>query len=125
MGIANNITFCTYNIRGFNSTKVNYINHLLNRYDILLIEEHWLNDYQISTLAGHFHHHNVHGVSAMDSGVILQGRPHGGGCQILYRSTMGNKVRFILKLILNVCVHYVLTLLMYIRIYFVFICHVI
>ena len=30
----------------------------------------------------------------MDSGVILQGRPH-GGCLILYRSTMGNKVRFI------------------------------
>ena len=94
MGITNNITFCTYTIRGFNSTKVNYINHLLNRYDILLIEEHWLNDYQISTLAGHFPHHNVHGVSAMDSGVILQGRPH-GGCLMLYKSTMGNKVRFI------------------------------
>ena len=41
-----------------------------------------------------FPHHNVHGVSAKDSGVILQGRHH-GGCLILYRSTMGNKVRFI------------------------------
>ena len=78
MGITNNITFCTYNIRGFNSTKVNYINHLLNRCDILLIEEHWLNDYQISTFTGHSPYHNVHGVFAMDSGVILQGRPHGG-----------------------------------------------
>ena len=29
MGITNNITFCTYNIRGFNSTKGNYINHVL------------------------------------------------------------------------------------------------
>ena len=69
---------CTYHIRGFNSTKVNYINHLLNRYDIVLIEEHWLNEHQITTLAGRLPLHNVHGVSVMDSGVILQVRSHGG-----------------------------------------------
>ena len=94
MGTINNLSFCTYNIRGFNSTKIDYINQLLIKYDILLIQEHWLNNYQISSLAGHFPQYNVHGVSAVDSGVILQGRPH-GGCLILYTNINGRKIRFV------------------------------
>ena len=35
---------CTYNIRGFNSTKVKYINDLLKFSNILFLEELWLSD---------------------------------------------------------------------------------
>ena len=55
-----------------------------------------------------------------DSGVILQGRPH-EGCLILYRSTMGNKVRFIKTYSKRMCSVYILTLLMYVCIYFILI----
>ena len=35
---------CTYNMRGFNSTKVKYINELLKISSILFLEELWLSD---------------------------------------------------------------------------------
>ena len=35
---------CTYNIHGFNSTKLSYIRHLLDLFNIVMIQEHWLND---------------------------------------------------------------------------------
>ena len=36
------LTLCTYNIRGFNFTKVKYINHLLKLSTIVVLEEVWL-----------------------------------------------------------------------------------
>ena len=35
------LTVCSYNMRGFNSSKINYVTDLLGRYDILLLQEHW------------------------------------------------------------------------------------
>ena len=35
---------CTYNMRGFNSTKVKYTNDLLKISSILFLEELWLSD---------------------------------------------------------------------------------
>ena len=32
----NILTVCSYNMRGFNSNKINYVTNLLGRYDILL-----------------------------------------------------------------------------------------
>ena len=36
------LTVCSYNMRGFNSSKISYVTDLLGRYDILLLQEHWL-----------------------------------------------------------------------------------
>ena len=72
------LTLCTYNIRGFISTKVKYIKDLLKLCTIVVLQELWLNDHQISELSSHFHGYNVHGVSAIDSSVLLKGRPKGG-----------------------------------------------
>ena len=35
-------TVSPYNMRGFNTSKINYVTDLLGRYDILLLQEHWL-----------------------------------------------------------------------------------
>ena len=42
--LKNKLSICTYNVRGYNSTKHGYIIELLSKCTILLIEEHWLND---------------------------------------------------------------------------------
>ena len=34
------LTVCSYNMRGFNSSKINYVTDLLGRYDRLLLQEH-------------------------------------------------------------------------------------
>ena len=73
------LTLCTYNIRGFNSTKVKYINHLLKLSTIVVIEEVWLNSQQIAELSSNFPGYNVHGVSAIDSSVLLTLYDPGGG----------------------------------------------
>ena len=48
------LTLCTYNIRGFNSTKVKHINHLLKLSTIVVLEEVWLNSQQITELSNNF-----------------------------------------------------------------------
>ena len=45
------ISVCTYNRRGFNVTKVDYLKQLLVTCDILCIQEHWLNPDQIAVFA--------------------------------------------------------------------------
>ena len=85
---------CTYNIRGFNSTKVKYINDVLKFSSILFLEELWLSDKQISELSTYFPGYNVHGVSAIDSTVLLRGRPK-GGIAVIYPDSFGSKLSFI------------------------------
>ena len=45
--LEDNLSICTYNIHGYNSTKHNYVLELLNKYFILIIEKHWLNEKQL------------------------------------------------------------------------------
>ena len=85
---------CTYNIRGFNSTKVKYINDLLEISTFVFLQEVWLNDQQISELSNYFPGYNVHGVSAIDGSVLLKGRPK-GGVAVIYPDSLGDKVSFI------------------------------
>ena len=82
------LTLCTYNIRGLNFTKVKYIKDLLKLCTIVVLQELWLNDHQISELSSHFQGYNVHGVSAIDISVLLKGRPK-GGVAFIYPGTLG------------------------------------
>ena len=45
--LEDNLSISTYNIHGYNSTKRNFVLGLLNKYSILIIEEHWLNEKQL------------------------------------------------------------------------------
>ena len=49
-----NLTLCSYNIRGYNSTKIKYIHELLHKSTILIIEEHWLNNKQLCDFSAIF-----------------------------------------------------------------------
>ena len=55
---------CSYNMRGFNNSKVSYISDLISRFSIVFLVEHWLSNKQLSDLSTHFPGYSIHGVSA-------------------------------------------------------------
>ena len=112
------LTVCSYNMRGFNSSKINYVTDLLGRYDILVLQEHRLNNNQLANFNGYFPGYCEHVVSALDSSKILLGRPH-GGVLMIYPGTFVAKAKFISLF------HYLYICLILYYIYFVCICHVI
>jgi hypothetical protein len=40
--MADKISICTYNVHGFNDTKVPYLQTVIDRHNIVFIQEHWL-----------------------------------------------------------------------------------
>ena len=70
------LNVCCYNMRGFNSTKIPYVTDLLNRFPILFLIEHWLNNKQLSHLSANFRGYSISGVSAIPDGNLLRGRPY-------------------------------------------------
>ena len=60
---------------------------------ILFLEELWLSDKQISELSTYFPGYNVHGVSAIDSTVLLRDRPK-GGVAVIYPDSFGGQISF-------------------------------
>ena len=83
------LTICSYNIHGFNDTKLEYINKLLSKCDILVVQEHWLSVQGLERFSTLFHDSTVYSVSAMDSSILLQGRPY-GGCAVIVMNYMYN-----------------------------------
>ena len=49
-GAHNTLNVCSYNCRGFNFTKKDYIDNLLTTNDVMFLQEHWLTDAQLSEL---------------------------------------------------------------------------
>ena len=89
------ITFrcCTYNIHGFIPTKLSYIRHLLDLFNIVMIQEHWLIDKQLESFANLFSGYSVNSKSAMDSSQTLRGRPY-GGVAIIFPDSLGSSATF-------------------------------
>jgi exonuclease III len=85
------LVFGSYNCRGFNTGKTDFIKHILTTVDVLFLQEHWLSDCQLSLLAGIDTNFLCTGVSGFDSSVILPGRPY-GGCAIFWRSDISFNV---------------------------------
>src|SRR5260221_1879449 len=79
------LSISSYNCRGFNSSKRDYIhNTLLPSCDLLMLQEHWLSEAQLSVLSDVDRNFLHTGVSGFDCSEILSGRPY-GGCAILWR----------------------------------------
>ena len=85
---------CTYNTHGFNSTKLSYIKYLLDSFNIVMIQEHWLNDKQLESFAYLFPCISVNSKSAMVSSQILRGRPY-GGVVIIFPDALVSSATFI------------------------------
>ena len=103
------INICSFNCRGFNnSNKKEFIAQLTRKCDIILLQEHWLDDSQLDILNSVDRNMLYVGVSGFDSATILSGRPY-GGCAILWKSNILDKVNSIVldsKRISAVCIYY-------------------
>lgn len=88
------LSIATYNCRGFNFTKSNYINALLSNCDVLFLQEHWLSDSQLPQLSNLNVDFSAHAICGFDSTEILTGRPY-GGCAILWRSDISARIQTI------------------------------
>jgi len=86
------LTLVTYNSRGFNTKKQQFVKSLLARCSVLFLQEHWLSDGQLPML-GNLDTNFAHiGISGFGNTNILSGRPY-GGCAILWRSDLSAQVQ--------------------------------
>ncbi len=79
--MANPRSLVSYNCTGFSPWKPEYVAGLLDKYDMVLIQEHWLQESQFHGIKSVPCKGNVgvmsHGVSAIDPGEIIRGRGYG------------------------------------------------
>ena len=94
MARQNALRVMSYNCRGINIIKTEYIKSLLSICDILFIQEHWFCDAQIQSFSSLNSDFLSCGVCGFDSQSVLQGRPF-GGCAILWRKELRTDVRVI------------------------------
>ena len=74
--------FVSYNSRGFSENRKSFVLDLIDNYDILLLQEHWLLDDQPGKLHSLHESYSCHAVSGVDcSKEIISGRPF-CGCAI-------------------------------------------
>jgi len=81
------LTISSFNCRGYNAVKRNYISRLSKESDFVFLQEHWLANSQLDVLASIDDKFSHFGISGFDSSAILSGRPF-GGCAILWRSSI-------------------------------------
>ncbi|CAG2197511.1 unnamed protein product [Mytilus edulis] len=88
---ASPLRIVTFNIKGFNSNK-NYFNELLDIHDIILLQEHWLFNYEKEQLKQHHTDFLTFSRHVDDDEPMSPiGRPRGyGGIAILYRKSMSS-----------------------------------
>ncbi|CAG2247840.1 unnamed protein product [Mytilus edulis] len=81
----------SFNIKVFNSNK-NYFNELLHKHDIILLQEHWLFNYEKEQLKQHYSDFLTFSRHIDDDEPMSPiGRPRGhGGIAILYRKSMSS-----------------------------------
>lgn len=89
-----NLRLCSFNSRGFNVLKREYIRQLLLSSDVLFLQEHWLSDGQLTMLGDLDTDFTYTGVSGFGNNDVLAGRPY-GGCAILLRASLNFSVQFL------------------------------
>uniref|UniRef100_A0A0P4VXS2 Reverse transcriptase domain-containing protein n=1 Tax=Scylla olivacea TaxID=85551 RepID=A0A0P4VXS2_SCYOL len=81
-----NLTCVSYNCEYADDLRAPFLSELYNQSDFFLIQEHGLFMSQLDWFYGVGEGVNVHGVSAMEEGRLVRGRPHGGAA-ILWRDS--------------------------------------
>ena len=81
------LSIASFNCRGYNLSKQQYISSLLDKFNFLFLQEHWLSDAQLNVL-GNIHANIFYsGISGFGNSEVLTGRPY-GGCAILWHSNI-------------------------------------
>ncbi len=73
-----NLKIGSWNCRGHSDNRIEYMSKLMDEVDILFVQEHWLYENNIASLVNTMTDIQVYGISSMDPGVLLNGRPFGG-----------------------------------------------
>jgi exonuclease III len=81
------LNVASFNCRGYNTSKRNYVRSLLSTVPVLFLQETWLSDSQLSELGSIDDNYLFAGCSGFDTSEILVGRPY-GGVAILWRSDL-------------------------------------
>ena len=76
--MAGALSMGTLNMHGSAKDRLLYVNKVMHNHDILMLQEHWLHTKQLDKLQSEVDNVCVHGVSGMESSVLLHGRPYGG-----------------------------------------------
>lgn len=84
MASSSSLRLVSFNCRGWNSGSL-LLNDLSDSFDICFVQEHWLFDFQLSSLSFCDDFNSV-GVSGMSDSLLL-GRPY-GGCGLIYRKSL-------------------------------------
>ena len=85
MSDATSIVLGSFNCRGYNDVKKEFVRHIFSKVDVLFLQEHWLSDSQSSLLVNIDPEFQCVAASGFDNSEILTGRPY-GGCAIFWRS---------------------------------------
>ena len=81
------LSLASYNSNGHGCGRFEYINKLMKCNDIVLVQEHWLFENEITIFQNKIDDILVHGISSMDNRQLLIGRPH-GGCAIIWKKNL-------------------------------------
>ena len=96
--IIDEIKFCSYNMHGFYNG-LPLVKSLCNDFNVILLQEHWLNDFDLHKLNNIHNDFSAVGVSAMlrkSENNILVGRPF-GGVAIMFNKLIFKNVRILEK----------------------------
>ena len=81
------LSICSYNSQGSGTGRFEYLNELMTKVDVVLVQEHWLAENQFSLFRKNLHNVNVHSVTPMSLSKNNCGRPY-GGCAIIWNSSL-------------------------------------
>jgi hypothetical protein len=83
--IKSSLIIVSYNFRGFNNSKLFYMNDLLQKRNFLFIQEHCLSNSHIDSSCNGYDS-LVHGVDGFDNNRVLKGRRYGGAAILLHKN---------------------------------------
>ena len=86
-----NLSLTSYNCEHADDIRLPFMKQIFSQCDFLFIQEHGLFKSSLSWFNALGDDVCIHGVSAMDEGQLIRGRPHGGAA-IMWRSTLGHHV---------------------------------
>ena len=98
-----NISIVSYNCKGFKSRNFNYLKKLFAVSDILLVQEHWLYNFEFSVFNKVLPNCRYIAKSSMQSDTINYGRPY-GGIAIIWKDTLSIEINEITTLSDRLCV---------------------
>jgi hypothetical protein len=86
------LSFASWNSHGFAADRLLYCTNLVEKYNFVLLQEHWLLPGELNTLDSKIPHTCAHAVSGMEGNDLLKGRPYGGSA-ILWQNNLNASVK--------------------------------